>query len=73
MMDLPVPVPPRSTRAKPTPSATPNPDFAKHKDTITDLYWRHDMPLSKVAEVMAKEYGFHARYALVLCCLHVQA
>ncbi|KAK0752788.1 Clr5 domain-containing protein [Schizothecium vesticola] len=60
MMDLPVPVPPRSTRAKPTPSATPNPDFTKHKETITDLYWRHDMPLSKVAEVMAKEYGFHA-------------
>lgn len=65
-MALPLRVPPRSARAKPTPSATPNPDFAKHKDAITDLYWRQDMPLSKVAEVMAKEHKFFARYDPVL-------
>ena len=64
-MALPVPAP-RPTRAKPTPSATPNPDFASHKDVITDLYWRQDMALPKVVKVMEEEHKFFARYGRVL-------
>ncbi|KAK1831461.1 Clr5 domain-containing protein [Podospora conica] len=66
IMALPLPVPaptPRPPRRKPTqstPPSTAKPDFAKYKDVITDLYWRQDMALPKVVEMMAKEHKFIA-------------
>lgn len=51
----------RTTRA----SRLPGDQWAKHRHNIRDLYICQDRTLEQVVEIMRKDHGFHATYALL--------
>jgi hypothetical protein len=46
-------------------SRLPGDQWAKHRHNITDLYIGQEKTLAQVVEIMRKDHGFHATYALL--------
>jgi Clr5 domain len=46
-------------------SRLPGDQWAKHRHNIRDLYIGQEKTLEQVVEIMRKDHGFHATYALL--------